>query len=355
MAFTRETLGLQEQIRRDLENITDAQTRDLVRAWATAWDEITPDLTEALLEQLVAGERISRARLLRSTRLRNALQIVADQLAELAKTSQVRIVGDLQQVVDTAGAAQASVIDTQLPPSAPQLVDLDAWSRVDERQIAAIVQRSTEQITALHRPLAPEAYEIVRRELIRGVSAGSNPKVTAARMLRRAERYGFNGGLTRALVISRTETLDAHREGARLGRTPHADVLGGWTWLAKLDSRTCPSCWGQHGSVHPLDEHGPDDHQQGRCAAVPTTKPWADLGFDIEEPPSLLPDAASLFEGLPSEKQLEILGPGRYAAWVRGEFPMDAWSVRRTTPGWRDSYGVAPVPKSSGGRSRLVA
>lgn len=355
MAITRETLGLQEQIRRDLETITDAQTRDLVRAWATAWDEIQPDLTEALLEQLVAGERISRAKLLRSTRLRNALQVVANHLAELARTSQVRIVGDLQQVVDTAGAAQASVIDSQLPPSAMQLVDLDAWSRVDDRQITAIVQRTTEQITALHQPLAPEAYEVVRRELIRGVSAGSNPKVTAARMIRRAERYGFNGGLTRALVISRTETLDAHRAAAAVGQAEHKDVLAGWSWLAKLDSRTCPSCWAQHGTLHPLDERGPDDHQQGRCGRLPVTKSWAELGFDIEEPPSLLPDAETAFMRLSPAEQLQVLGPGRHAAWQAGDMPMDSWSVRRTTPGWRDSYGVAPVPQSSGGRSRLVA
>lgn len=355
MAVTADTLRLQEQIRRDLEKITNAQTRDLVRAWADAWTEVQPDLTTALLEQLVAGEKVTRAQLLRSTRLRKALQLVADQLETLAAQSGVRISGDLQRVVDTAGAAQASVIDSQLPPNAAQLVDLDSWSRVDERQVTAIVRRTTEQITALHRPLAPEAYEVVRRELIRGVAAGSNPKVTAARMLRRAERYGFNGGLTRALRISRTETLDAHRAAAVLGQAEHTDVLRGWQWAAKLDTRTCPSCWAQHGSVHRLDEAGPLDHQQGRCARLPLTKSWADLGFDIEEPPSLLPDAETAFANLPSTEQLQILGPGRYTAWANGDMPMDAWSVRRTTPGWRDSYGVAPVPKSRPGRSGFAA
>lgn len=351
MSVTADTLRLQDEIRQALAKITDAQTRDLVRAWATAWDEVEPDLTAALLEQLVAGDKISRAQLLRSTRLRRVLQLVADQLADLAKASQVRITGDLQGIVDTAGAAQASVIDSQLPPNATQLVDLDQWSRVDERQITAIVTRTTKQITARHKPLAPEAYDVVRRELIRGVAAGSNPRTTAARIVKRAERYGFNGGLTRALTIARTETLDAHRAAAALGQAEHADVLAGWSWLAKLDARTCPSCWAQNGTVHDLTEPGPLDHQQGRCGRLPVTKSWADLGFgDIEEPPSLMPDAGSAFEALPATEQLQILGPSRHAAWVAGEFPMDAWSVRRTTPGWRDSYGVAPVPKSNPGR-----
>lgn len=354
MAVTAETLRVQAELRASLDHIVDNQTRDLVAAWADAWDEVAPDLTAALLEQLVAGEQITRAQLLRSTRLRKALQVIKGQLQDLSDQAGVRIVADLQDVIDTAGAAQASVIDSQLPPNADQLVDLDAWSRVDGDQVAAIVQRSTEQITSLARPIPAEQYAILRRELIRGMAAGSNPRETARRIMRRTEGR-FNGGLTRALVIARTETLDAHREAARLGRMAHADVLGGWTWLAKLDARTCPSCWAQHGSLHRLDEQGPNDHQQGRCTAMPTTKPWADLGIDIEEPPSLLPDAASEFAALSPAQQKAVLGPARHAAWVRGEFPMDLWSVRRTTDGWRDSYGVAPAPSSGGRRSRSAA
>lgn len=357
MAVTRRTLLLQQKLRDSLDTVLDAQTRDLVRAWATAWDEIEPDLHAALLEQLTAGDRVTRAQLLRSVRLRAALQVVADRLRQLSVESGVRIVADLQDVIDTAGAAQASVVDSQLPPGFMSADDLAAWTRVDERQLEAIVKRVTTQVTSLHKPLAPRAYEIVRRELIRGVASGSNPRATAARMIRRAEKVGFNGGLTRALTIARTETLDAHREAARVGRLQQADVLGGWTWQCAMDARTCPSCWGMHGTQFPVEEFGPDDHQQGRCAAIPTTKSWADLGFDgIEEPPSLLPTAADRFGQLTPAEQKAILGPGRYDAWQAGDFPIDSWAVRRTTDGWRDSYVPAPVPpKSSGGRSSSAA
>lgn len=354
MAVTRRTLALQRQISTELNKIVDAQERALVSAWVDAWDEVAPDLTTVLLEMLISGDKVTRTQLLRSTRLRKVLAVVADNLDTLATQAGVRIVGDLADVIEKAGAAQASVIDSQLPPDT-DLVSVDAWSRVDDRQVSAIVQRSTEQITALTRPLGAETYDVVRRELIRGVASGSNPRATAARIMKRTEKVGFNGGLNRALNIARTESLDAHRAAARVGRMAHADVLGGWTWLSKLDTRTCPSCWAQHGSVHPIDASGPDDHQQGRCTAMPTTKSWADLGIDVDEPPSLLPDAGTLFEGLPSTDQLAILGPGRYDAWVRGEFPMDAWSVRRRTPGWRDSYGVAGVPQSGGRASRNAA
>lgn len=356
MAATSYTLRLQQQIREDLRLINDAQVRDLVAAWADAWDEVAPDLTAALVEQLVAGKRVTQAQLLRSLRLRAALQVIRERLEQLADQAGVRIIADLQDVIDAAGGAQASVIDSQLPPNS-NLAALDAWTRVDEDQIAAIVQRTTEQITALTRPIAPEAYQVLRRELIRGVAAGANPRATAARIVARAEGR-FNGGLTRALVIARTETLDAHRAAAQLGQAQHADVLAGWQWIATLDTRTCPSCWGQHGTVHDLTDPGPLDHQQGRCARLPVVRPWADLGFDdLVEPPSLVPDAETTFGLLTPTEQAAVLGPARYAAWTRGEYPMDAWSQRHSTPGWRDSYRVSPAPvaQSGGRRSRSAA
>ena len=354
MPVTARTLRLQQEIRDNLDKIVDAQTRDLVAAWADAGDEVAPDLTATLLEMLVAGPRVTRAQLLRSQRLRRALEVIKARLEDLAGQAGVRIVTDLQQVIDTAGAAQTSVIDSQLPRGFMTADELAAWSRVDADQIAAIVTRSTEQITALTRPIPAEQYQALRRELIRGVASGSNPRATAARIMRRTERR-FVGGLNRALVIARTETLDASREAARLARTQHADVLGGWTWISALDVRTCPSCWAMHGSVHPVEDFGPDDHQQGRCTAMPTTKSWADLGIDVEEPPSLLPTAGDRFDELDEDTQRAILGTRRFDAWQAGDFPMDSWSVRRSNDGWRDSRVVAPAPQPSGGRRSLTA
>jgi hypothetical protein len=241
-----------------------------------------------------------------------------------------------------------------LPPGTFDPRSLATWSRVDERQIEAIVRRTTERITSRTRALSRESQSAVRRELIRAVASGSNPRVTAQRIVSRAEGR-FNGGLSRALVISRTEMLDAHRAAAAVGQAQHADVLAGWIWLSALDSRTCPSCWGKHGSQHPASEPGPFDHQQGRCARMPVTKTWADLGIDLPEPPSVVPDASEVFGALTADEQRSVLGPARYEAFAAGRFPMDQWSVRRSNPGWRDSYAVAPAPQSGGRVSRRAA
>lgn len=355
MSVTSETLRLLNGLRNQLQTVTDQQTRDLVAAWASAWDEVSADLNAALLDLLQGSQdgMVTRAAVMRSGRLLNALTVVQTNLDTLAKEAGLRITADLAQVVDDAGRTQAALVDSQLPPY--ERGRLAGWERVDPAQIAAIVRRSTQQITSRTWPLSSQATTAVRAELIRGIAAGSNPRETARRMVARAEGR-FNGGLTRALVISRTETLDAHRAAAALGQAQQADVLTGWVWLAKLDARTCPSCWAQSGQLHPLDEPGPLDHQQGRCARMPKTRTWADLGFTgLDEPPDITPNAQDLFDSLPPADQVAILGRTGWDAYVNGHFPMHAWSQRRSTDGWRDAFYASKPPSAGRLPARLAS
>ena len=342
MAVTARTLRLQRQLRRELARITDAQTRDLTRAWVLAWDEIAPDLTDVLLDMLVAGEDITRAQLLRSTRLRGALEVVANVLEGLARQAGIRITADLLEVIATAGSAQASIIDSQLPPNSNLLQDLDYWARVDARQLEAIVRRSTQQITARSRALSGPAYDAVRRELIRGVAAGSNPRVVARRIVARAGD-AFDGGLTRAMTIARTEMLDAHRAAAQLGQAEHADLMTGWRWLCDFGPRTCPACLAMHGTLHPIEEAGPDDHPCGRCARLVVVKPWSELGLAVREPADMFPDARGWYSGLPEADQIKIMGRERRDLLASGRIGWEDLATRRKNTGWRDSWQVTPV------------
>lgn len=350
MPITPEALRLEQQLRGALDQVLDQQTRDLVAAWATAWDEIAPDLDIALAALLAnaVGGHVSRALMLRNRRLQKALAVIAQELDRLATDAGIRIAGDIHGIVDQAGRAQAAIIAAQLPNGAG--FDLESWSRVDPAAIAAIVQRSTEQITAAHYPIGDDAYDAVRRELIRGVAAGSNPNDTAARMLRRAEGR-FNGGLSRAINIARTETVDAHRKAAKVGQDRHADILQGWIWLAHLNARTCQACLGMHGRLFPLEEPGPHGHQQCRCSRAPKTRSWAELGYPgLDEGRDATPDADLFFRTLSPTEQEAILGRDRYHAWVAGEFPREEWAKRQENGGWRDSYVPAkPGEAGSGG------
>lgn len=346
MAVNRETLALLDGMRVSLDTTVDATTRELARQWGTAWNELRGEWQAAIDDLVNAstdGRWPTRAQIVRAERAQRALAITRDALDNLAQQAGVTIVQPVTQLTGEAAAWHARIIGSQIPSTAGSQAELAArFARVDPDALAAIVDRATGRIESTLRPLSREAAAAMRASLIRGVAVGDNPRETAARMLRRVQG-DFAGGLTRAMTIARTEQLDAHRAGGHAQDTANADVLQGWQWTATLDARTCPSCWAKHGTLYEVTDPGPWDHQNGRCARTPVTKSWRQLGFDIDEPPSLLPDARAVFDALPEADQLAIMGPRRLELLRFGQVGWADLSQRRPSPEWRTSYGVRPV------------
>lgn len=337
MAITTEARLVQQRLDDDVNAVTDAHHVALVAAWVLAWDELSVDLVDVIGAVLDGETYVTKSRLLRSQRVRAALTQIRDRLNELAELTRTTITGDVADVVRRAADGQDELVAASLPADAP------APPAADQTALDAIVRRVTQQITSTTDPLSPTAYEATRAELVRGVAVGDNPRATARRMVRRSERQ-FNGGLARALNISRTETLDAHRVAAQHQQDAHTDVLQGWVWLAHLGPRTCASCLAKHGTFYDLSVPGPHDHQSGRCARMPKTKSWAELGYDdVDEPPDDVQDAEQWFKSQPRKVQRRILGPTRLAAYEAGEIALSDLTQLRRTPGWRDSWGVPSV------------
>lgn len=343
MPITGPALHLQAQLDAALDQVLDDQVRDLVSGWALGWDEVVGDLN-ATLEQIIARSNdglVPASWFARSDRLAHVLALIGRKLDNLATSSQVRILRDLSSVARQAADAQLPILAAMLPDGH------DVGGTPTLRALDSIVARISQQITSRHRPLSTDAYDAVRRELVRGVAVGINPRHTAQLMVDRAEG-GFNGGLTRALTISRTEMVDAHRDAAAASQAVHADVLASWIWLAHLTPTTCRSCIAMNGTVHPLAEPGPLDHQQGRCSRMPKTKTWAELGIDLPEPAGVtVPDSTTFFDSLTPTQQRKILGHEGYDAWRHGEFPIEDWAARRENAGWRDS--IVPAKPSDPG------
>lgn len=346
MAITNQTLRLIYALRESLTQITDARTRALTAAWIRAWDLAVPELGMALFALATVrddGRWPTRAQIARADRAQRALSTVEGHLVALSRAAMSGIVSDATAAFTLTGRAQGGLISTQLPAGSLLTVHADAtWSRVDPAAIDAIIKRSTEQITALSLQLSSEAMNRIRAELVRGVLVGANPAEAARRMLHRLEGE-FNGGLNRALTIARTEMLDAHRAGAMLAQSASADVLNGWIWNAQLGRRTCPACFSMHGTEHPLSQPGPHGHQRCRCSRTPLVKTWRELGINLPEPPSVLPDAEKTFRAMPRVDQLHVMGPTRLAAYDRGDIAWRDLAVRRDNPAWRPSYVSTPV------------
>jgi SPP1 gp7 family putative phage head morphogenesis protein len=346
VAISKRTLRLLAGMRIQIDRNVDATTAELTRAWATAWNEIAPEW-QAAIDELIGmgndGKWPTRRQVLRAERAARALELTRDALDDLAKTSGVTITKVLPDVVDLTDTIHRQLIASQYPAQAGTQATLTAsFAQVDPKAAAAIVKRTTQQVTSLTRPLSANAAQAMKSSLIRGILVGENPNKAASRMLSRVQG-DFDGGLTRAKVIARTEILDAHREAGLESDKANAAVLGGWEWISALDKRTCPSCWAQHGTRHPVTEAGPLDHQQGRCSRLPVTKSWRELGFDMDEPESLLPDAETMFRALPKADQVAIMGKARLDLLDNGNASWGDLSRRRATDGWRDSFAPTPV------------
>lgn len=342
MAVTAETLKVLEQMRKQLATMTTAQTVALTRAWVEAWDVLAPEFNAAILELMAGAKdgRVSAAVAARNIRLREAIKQARAMLDELAAQTNVQVTTDVGQALLDALDHHEAIVRSQLPPG--QAGAAVSFTRVSPEAIAAMVERTTQMIHSSTQPLAAGVERMMKHQLIRGIAVGDNPRRTAARILKLSEGQ-FNGGLTRALTIARTETLDAHRAATQASEKTNTAILEEWEWHASLGARTCPSCWSKHGTRYPLDEPGPDDHQNGRCARVTVTKTWKELGFNIEEPPSLTQDAETVFKDLTPESQALIMGKTRAALLANGEITWANLSTKLTNAGWRDSYTVTPV------------
>lgn len=359
MAIAPETLNLVGQMRVSLGRRTDAAVADIVRAWTTAWAELQPEWAAAI-DDLIAsssnGRWPTRAQIARAERAQAALTATRQALVELNRQAGVTITEQLPQLADEAVAWQGRIQASQYPSAAGSASEVVAGlQRVDDDALEAIVRRTAGQVTSTLRPLSAEATAAMRASLVRGVALGQNPRVAARRMVERVHGR-FEGGRHRAETIARTEMLDAHRAAAFAHDQANAATLGGWVWTAELDSRTCPSCWVQHGGVHPVTDPGPLDHQRGRCARVPKTKSWADLGFpDLDEPGDVIPDGRSAFDALSDADQVAVMGQARLDLLRSGRVSWDDLSVERPSAAWRTSYGVTPVRDLTSPPSRAAA
>lgn len=339
MAVRKETLTAAAAARRQVRRITDKQAVLLVQAWVDAWDALAPTFAEAVAELVAGGETVPRAVVARNRKLISAFDQARATLEGLTGETNRIITSDIMDLLLDTVAQHEAVLSTQLPPAYRVRLALDAPS---PEALTAIVNRTTQQIHSSTRPLTAITIRRMREELVRGIVIGDNPMDVARKLMRSTESQ-FNGGLGRAMTIARTEMLDAHRKGSQAAAEANTDLLEGWVWMCTLDGNVCPSCLANHGTLHPVEDFGPIDHQNGRCARVDKTKSWKELGFDIEEPEDDIPDAQDWFDNLTDDSKLAIMGPTRLQMLNDGKISWADLTTKVTTPQWRDSMHVTPV------------
>jgi hypothetical protein len=350
VAVTARTLQLIRAMRTAIGGYADDAVRDLAAQWVQAWDRIAPTWQQAV-EVLVAwavehGRWPTPVDIARMQPVQQALTEPDDALDGLGAATAVTVTAAAGLAIAATVDAEPRVIASQLPAAYRQDTQQRATRRILPSALDVIQVRVGQAITAQTRPLSADAAAAIRRELVRGVELGDNPRDVARRAVA-AVQGRFEGGAGRATNIARTEVLDAYRTASRYAHDANADILTGWTWLATVTGkgaeRTCPSCWAMHGTVWPLEQAGPWDHQSGRCARAPKVKPWRDLGIDLDEPADSIPGRQTAFDALTDVQQQQVMGRYRLALLRNGSITWADIPLRRDNPAWRTSYAPRPL------------
>jgi len=325
---------LAARFRADLLAQENRATSRMVRAYSAATARLNRDLariTKRIEEAQAAGEPLGISWLFQQERLASLKRETEAQVAAFARDAAQETAERQAQAVAAATEQAPQLVTAALGPGpASAIAGVNAsFARLPTSALEELVGRLGDgsPLRRLFGELPAMVSERLETALVAGLAGGMSPRVIA-----REAADGVNLGLNRALLISRTEVLRAHREASRRSYEANADILEGWVWTAQLGPRTCASCWALHGSFHSLDERL-DEHPAGRCSAIPRTRSWQELGyFGIEDTRPEVEVGSDLFARQDEGLQRAVLGNAGFEAYRRGDVRLTDFVAQRDNP-----------------------
>lgn len=308
-----------EKHRRDLLRNERTAASAMVREYGAAWQRVRAQL-DALIAQIEeaqrAGKKVSPAWLFQQNRLQSLLYQVEAEIARFVDYAEPEIARQQRAAVE---AAQRHVWE-QVSVLTDDVTILAKFDRLAAEAVSDLIGfTEAGPLRELLDGLGPQVSKGFREAMIESLVIGRNPRETARRV-----RREFGVGLARALRISRTETLRAHREATRRNYRENSDIVEGWVWLASKSARTCAMCLAMDGTFHTLDERL-DDHPGGRCVMAPAVKgvrrPQRETG-------------AEWFEKQDETTQRKVLGNAGYEAYKAGEVKLQDFVGQRWSRDW---------------------
>ena len=335
-----------EQFRKQLLLMDSAAQVALVNAYSEVnhnLDGKVRELVSTMQRRKMTGSPIkSLLRYRAITRFRNNFWVpeIYSYLSILA--NQLKINGT--QAVALAEKAAFEAVAAGLPKGVtPEMLARMGieWNRVPPQAMANIVA-STEASAPvgriLHR-LGQEVAEEVVFNLVQGIALGKGPRETARRV---TESAGM--GLSKALTLSRTETMRAYREASRMQYAANPAIVKGYRRMSAKDGRVCMACVVLDGELYGLDEPL-QAHPNCRCTLVPETITYEDLGLQDVPMPEPGDTGREWFRKQPRNTQLQIMGNSetRLGAWERGDVTFADMVKVTDHPVWGKSASVKPL------------
>jgi SPP1 gp7 family putative phage head morphogenesis protein len=324
--------AIAERFRADLLKRDRAAAAALTRAYGVAWNRIEQrlDVLTTKIEQARSRDKhITKSWLNEQDRLETLKRQVAEEITAFARIAEQRILDEQAANIERAiEEAEQLVRATMGEGPAGATV---AWNRLPTSAVTNLVGylQNGSPLRDLLDELGADAGQRVEDALIEGVTLGDGP-----RQIARRAREALSGNLVRALRICRNESLRPHREATYLSYQANRDVVKGWIWHAQLSTRTCAICWAMHGTRHSIDERFAS-HIVCRCAMIPETLSWAELGFPgIPDTRQNIELGTSAFDRLTAAEQHAILGPNKLKAYHAGKFTLPDLVGIKTDEKW---------------------
>ena len=313
-------------------NIIDLMT-DLMRAEVGVRQDVLKML-EKLGNELVKEVFTAGLDTRRTDWQKARLRELINQVQDLTKTAFQEIGSDAEQklhtMVEVTSDGVASAVNEAV--GAP-LVQSMNWTPALLKKLASdtLVQGApaeewwSRQAVSMAQGFADQMRQgIARGESLGQLTARVRPIVEVSRR--------------EAIALVRTTAMATVNAAAQETYKSNDAIIQGLTWCATLDPRTCVSCAALDFKQWLFSEDHPDPplHWNCRCCMLPWLKAWADLarehGGDVEiakkldkikpgqraamdGPVAGDTDYDTWFRSLTKERQLEILGPGRYQMW----------------------------------------
>ena len=313
---------------------------EMVRVYAEAWKRIKRRILalNAEYERMVAdGIKPGPGWVYQSQRASELRAQISKELNTFSAFTEGKVTKLQKKAIEESLAYSEKLALMTLGPEPPG-VRL-GWVKVSSQAIINLVgaNQASSPLYRLLRKIAVEGAEAAQDALVQGVILGHNPRKIAPMI-----RDALSIQLDRALKISRTEVLRAHREASQQSYKANDNIVKGWKWHSAADDRTCPSCWAMHGTEHPNEEKF-SSHPNCRCTPVPLTYSWAEIGarygVDLSEVDDIggadtSKTGEELFRNLSPVEQQQILGKSLWQAWSEGKVEFDRLSVRTYSADW---------------------
>lgn len=310
-----------ERHRRELLRLERNGASEMVRAYGAIWKRLrqeTMDLSRRYHEARAADPSTTPAWAFEYGRMEVLQRQVEAELRQFAAFAEERIISQERQAVEAAQTHSGELAHRASRPG----VSIQ-WARLPAGAVEELVgyMRNGSPLRTLLDELGAEGSQAVREGLLEGLALGKSPRETANRV-----RERFGGGLTRALRISRTETMRAYRGAALRSYRENSDVVTGWRWLAAKSQRTCAMCLAMDGTWHPLSEEL-NDHPNGRCVAIPALRGEPRNRAEGET-------GREWFDRQTEDVQRRVLGNAGYEAYRAGAVTLDDYIGMRRNREW---------------------